>query len=380
MKKTPHHHMLKLPFVGMILALSPVLRAEGLQWHLECPNGTPEKLVWMAETGQAYDLWFSPDLLHWNQVDGFPQSGEDGQMECSITPTTRGFFRFVTSPIPDGFALIPAGSFEMGDAFNESEALPVHTVSVSTFFMGRYEVTKELWDDVRAWGLNNGYIDLPQGRGKGPDHPVHYVNWYAIVKWCNALSEREGRQPCYRVGSSVYRTGGNDSVTCTWSANGYRLPTEAEWEKAARGGLSGKRFPWGNTIDHNKANYCSYWQGGAPIDSYDVNSHFGFHLDYYDGVEPYTSPVGSFAPNGYGLYDMAGNLWEWCWDWYDGDYYWSSPDADPRGPASGDSRVVRGGCWRHGAMLPRCSNRAGLPPFDPYLANGFNGFRLALGR
>ena len=127
------------------------------------------------------------------------------------------------------FAVIPAGSFEMGDALDGlSNAPVVTTVNVSEFYMGKYEVTKSEWDAVRTWGLENGYTDLSAGGGKGADHPVHSINWYNMVKWCNARSEMEGRTPCYTVSGSTYRTGSTNSVECDWTANGYRLPTEAE--------------------------------------------------------------------------------------------------------------------------------------------------------
>jgi formylglycine-generating enzyme required for sulfatase activity len=214
--------------------------------------------------------------------------------------------------------LIPAGSFQMGDSFSEGESneRPVHTVTVSAFYMDTHEVTKALWDEVASWAAAHGYdIGPGSAQGTGPAHPVTYVIWYEAVKWANARSEREGLTPCYTLSGSVYRTG-ESAPNCNWSANGYRLPTEAEWEKAARGGLSGRRYPWGDAIDCGKANYSGC------VDS--------------------TAPVGSYAANGYGLYDMAGNVWEWCWDWYGSDL---AGGVDPRGPASGSGRVDRGGGW-----------------------------------
>ncbi|MBM3882116.1 MAG: hypothetical protein FJ387_20745, partial [Verrucomicrobia bacterium] len=250
-----------------------------------------------------------------------------------------------------GMAFIPAGSFQMGDTFNEgtSDERPVHTVYVSAFYMDRTEVTKALWDEVYGWAVGRGYSFDNAGSGKAANHPVQTVYWYDMVKWCNARSEKEGRMPAYYTSAgqtTVYRTGRvdvqNDWVK--WNA-GYRLPTEAEWEKAARGGASGRRFPWTatDTITHSQANYYSHWEGGRPYYAYDVNPTGGYHPTFAVGASPYTSPVGYFAPNGYGLYDMAGNVWEWCWDWYSSGYYGSSPSSDPRGSSGGSDRVIRGG-------------------------------------
>ena len=112
---------------------------------------------------------------------------------------------------------------------------------------------------MRTWGLANGYTDLAAGNGsyasKGANHPVHSITWYDMVKWCNARSEKEGLTPCYTVSGAIYQDGPEHAGGCNWSANGYRLPSEAEWEKAARGGLSAQNFPWGNTIAHSQANY-----------------------------------------------------------------------------------------------------------------------------
>lgn len=229
----------------------------------------------------------------------------------------------------------------MGDTFNDAffgnSALPLHTVFVSPFYMDKNLVTKALWDDVYKWAITHGYTFDNAGMGKAPNHPVHTVNWCDAAKWCNARSEKEGRVQAYYTSAdqtTVYRAGQlslqNDWVK--WNS-GYRLPTEAEWEKAARGGLSNNRFPWGKTITHSQANYYSDSNIGF---NFDVSPTRGYHPDYSTGSAPYTSPVGSFAPNGYGLYDMAGNVCEWCWDTYGP--YDSASQSNPRGLASGSDR------------------------------------------
>ncbi len=274
-----------------------------------------------------------------------------------------------TPAVPQGMALIPAGSFSMGDAHDGlSSALPVHSVFVSAFYMDRYEVTKAKWDEVANWAAANGYdITAAGASGKAVNHPAHYVTWYECVKWCNARSQKEGLTPCYTVGGATYKTG-SSAPDCNWSASGYRLPTEAEWEKAARGGASGRRFPWSDSdfISHSRANYYA----GAGY-SYDQSSG-GYHPTYNDGTTPYTSPAGAFAANGYGLYDMAGNVWEWCWDWYGSAYYSSSPSSNPRGPSSGSYRVLRGGSWRNYAYYCRVAYRY----IDPPGSSSSIGFRL----
>jgi len=259
--------------------------------------------------------------------------------------------------IPSGFALIPRGEFTMGDALVGNVGDPQHKVNVSAFYMQKTEVSKAEWDEVRAWGLKNGYTDLPEGYGKAKDHPVQGVSWYEVVKWCNAKSVKEGMTPCYYTDAEqmvIYKTSEKEitNAMVKWGANGYRLPTEAEWEKAARGGLSGKRFPWGDVISHSQANFRNDGQ-----ETYQKNST-GFHPTYEAGNKPYTSPVGSFAANDYGLYDMAGNVFEWCWDVYG--KYPSALEADPHGASSGRYKgyqVYRGGSWGDFAVNCRVADR-----------------------
>src|SRR5208337_1325175 len=152
------------------------------------------------------------------------------------------------------------------------------------------------WRSVYTWATNHGYSFDNPGAGKAANHPVQMVNWYDTVKWCNARSQQAGLTPVYYTDAGmtqVYTNGDTDAVYANWAANGYRLPTEGEWEKAARGGLSGQRFPWGNTIFESQANY---YGGGF---SYDLGPN-GYNPAFTNGGMPYTSPVGYFAPNGYG--------------------------------------------------------------------------------
>jgi formylglycine-generating enzyme required for sulfatase activity len=281
-----------------------------------------------------------------------------------------------TVTVAPELALIPAGAFYIGvtSGDTDSDALPSNgrpntVVNVSNFYIGKYEVSKALWDEVRTWAVANGYTDMAAGAGKAADHPVQTVSWWDVVKWCNARSQKEGLTPCYRVSRSVMKTG-TTAPTVNWTANGYRLPTEAEWEIAARGGVFGKRFPWGmDTISHSEANFCN---DGS--EKYKLGTT-GYHPTYNDGTWPYTSPVGSFAANGYGLHDMAGNVEEWCWDWYNESTYLAVfGDTDPRGVDWGWDRVVRGGSWLDTASGCRAANRFLYPP---WFASHGNGFRVA---
>ncbi len=261
-----------------------------------------------------------------------------------------------TQAPPPGMAYIQAGPFQMGDNFAEGapDELPVHNVQLDAFAMDIYSVTGVLWASVQAWGTANGY-DCANGIWQATNNPVQNITWYDVVKWCNARSEKEGLRPCYYTDATqatVYRSGQIDlqDAFVNWNANGYRLPTEAEREKAARGGLVGNRYPWGNTISSANANY---------------NENIGT-----------ASPVGSDAPNGYGLYDMAGNVWNWCWDWYSSvDYGSYGSSTNPHGPSSGSCRVMRGGAWNGPASDLRCALRHYSTPADVDVVYGFRCVR-----
>ena len=296
-------------------------------------------------------------------------------VDAGAPPAPRRFYRVLAlgtnSPVPPGMALIPAGSFTMGNCMDPNEGysneLPLHTVHVSAFYMDKYLVTKSLWDTVYQWAVTNGYSFDNAGFGKGASHPVQTIDWYDCVKWCNARSEQEGRTPAYYTSAAqttVYRSGQtNVETNCVNWSSGYRLPTEAEWEKAARGGLNGQRFPWGNTISESQANY-----NGNTTYSYDLGPN-GYNATFATGGQPYTSPVGYFGANGYGLFDMAGNVWEWCWDWYGA--YSSGSQPDPRGPTSGSYRLLRGGGWHSYAFNCRTADRGSNYPTGSIYGIGF---------
>jgi formylglycine-generating enzyme required for sulfatase activity len=301
-------------------------------------------------------------------------------------------WRYVAAP--EDMVFIPGGTFEMGDSFAEGDAdeLPVHTVTVDSFYMGKYEVTNRQYCDYLNSALGQGLITVTSGvvykPGSGTSYgysdtstnssfsqiaygggvftvrtkngrdmandPMVCVSWYGAAACCNWRSQQEGKEQCYNL----------STWACDFGKHGYRLATEAEWEYGARGGLSGRRFPWGDTISHSRANYYS------SSTSYDLSPTRGYHPTW-DDVYPYTSPGGSFAANGLGLYDMSGNVWEWCNDWYSSSYYSSSPTNNPTGPGSGSFRVFRGGSWYSHADYCRVAYRYDDNPADRHYSVGF---------
>ena len=288
-------------------------------------SGDSERLSTQVDEGKEKEVGFSwtPPLVTTTSTTTTTTTTTITTTTTTINPVAKGLVEMV---------LVQGGSFRMGSDWGDSDQKPTHRVTVSPFMIGKYEVAvgefrrfvnetgyrteAETGDGAFVWTSSKGEQRKDTnwnnpGFSQSETHPVSCVSWNDALAFCNWLSDREGLQRVYRVQGAI--------TTSDFGKNGYRLPTEAEWEYAARGGPSSRGY---NNSGSNDV---------GPVAWYSSNSGSATH------------PVGTKAPNELGLYDMSGNVWEWCWDWYDN--YGSGSQTDPVGASSGGYRVSRGGSW-----------------------------------
>lgn len=256
---------------------------------------------------------------------------------------------YVIRPVlPGDMVLVNSGTFQMGSTTGDTDEQPVHNVTLSNFYIGKYEVTQREWLEIM--GTNPSQF-------LGDDlRPVDLVKWYDAVKFCNKKSIQEGLTPCYSKDNSTNPdnwTGNPETdeswanITCDWTANGYRLPTEAEWEFASKGGNSTQHF------------------------TYSGSNNIGEVAWYSSNSNGRSQSIGRKSPNELGIFDMTGNLFEWCWDFYND--YSATNQNNPTGPVSGTYRVVRGASWNVNHEISHVTFRSGKTPI---LSQNSVGFRL----
>lgn len=298
---------------------------------------SPQSLVISCDT---------PDAEIYYTIDGSEPTPESNlytdaiQIESSKLIKARAFKQYyydsriatVSYIMPPQMVSVPGGTFTMGRTKGDGwdDELPIHDVTLSSFYIGKYQITQCEYEAVV--GSSPAY-----GCWLDENYPIYNVSWYDAIKFCNSLSIAEGYFPAYSInGSTNPEDWGEvpaddddvwDAVICDWQADGYRLPTEAEWEYAARGATNDPDYLYSGSDDLDLVAW------------HDANS----------GENPHF--VGLKAPNALGTYDMSGNVSEWCWDWKDEEYYSNSPSINPTGPDSGIYRIARGGSWFMGTSL-----------------------------
>jgi formylglycine-generating enzyme required for sulfatase activity len=330
-----------------------------IEISIETDIGDNVELIWEGHPDAIeYNVYAAnsplpPDSPLWTEI------AQTSEYDCTADASAnRMFFRAEATTVmqqPEGFVLV-GGSFQMGDTVDDgiggTYELPVHNVSVAPFLICRSEVMQGEYAALMGINPSSGY-------GVGDEYPVYNVSWYAALKYCNLRSMAEGLTPCYSInGSTNPASWGNvptsntalwNLAVCNWDAEGYRLPTEAEWELAARGGSSYPDYLYSGSDFLDSVAWCSVNSGGA------------------------THPCGYMYCNGNSIFDMSGNVYEWCWDWYDAAYYSTSPQNNPIGPGTGIRRTVRGGYWNATSSYCRISYRY---YYFPYTATITTGIRL----
>jgi len=338
---------------------------------------------------------------------------DDGDIDLGDLAYLLGLYG-TFCPAPEGMVMVPGGTFAMGNPWSEGDdnEKPVHDVHLSLYYIDKYEVTNQLYADALNWayaqgelitvtdgvvykynsGMSYPYCDTTSscsysritwngsafGVTPGKEsHPMAMVSWYGSIAFCNWRSAMEGKPPCYDLS--------------TWTCNyggGYRLPTEAEWEKAAgwdpvqqrhfRFGehsdgcgydcLDGQRANYRNSGDPYDVNSSSHYPETTPIGFYSGDLHYKADFGWPGSATSYQTQN---AQSYYGCRDMSGNVWEWCHDWYLSTYYSSSPGSNPTGPGSGTYRILRGGCWSWYTHNCRSAFRGWSNPDDLLYHAGF---------
>ncbi|MCF7913144.1 MAG: formylglycine-generating enzyme family protein [Candidatus Cloacimonetes bacterium] len=310
-----------------------------LTWSYEL-EGIEGFRIEKKEVGGEWDLyvenialelreWYDDNCNNWDsyRIKAYYQEYESGYSNAVM--------------FEEGMIYVEGGTFEMGDHFNEgdSDELPIHNVTLSSFYIGQYEVTQGEYEEVMGTNPAHNY-------GVSDEYPVYYVTWYDAVEYCNALSEQEGLTPCYNL----------SDWSCNFSADGYRLPTEAEWEYATRGGVN--------------------WEDNYKYSG--TTNELGDYAWFNSNSGSQTHEVGTRESNQLGIYDMSGNVWEWCNDWYSSSFYSSSPEDNPVGHGSGSDRAQRGGSWGSNARDCRTASRGHSSPTGSFNLLGFRLVRANL--
>jgi formylglycine-generating enzyme required for sulfatase activity len=356
-------------------------------------NATNQRVIWTSfntgvatvTNGGVQGVASGKTVITGTTADG------DFAATCNVT---------VVSSIPKGMVWIEAGTFMMGSLFNEPEIheneTPHRVTLTEGFYMGKYPVTQAEWEAVMGKASNISYFPDPNFGDKyyldrGAEFPVENINWYQAIVYCNLLSMEEGLSPAYEMqtvaNAGVWSTDPDDwgdipfSSSIRWNnarmvadSGGYRLPTEAQWEYACRAGTT-TPFNTGNTIAGPVVKNYEIAGGQANYNGYHpYNNEDGTVYDSKGAALDQTVPVGLFEPNAWGLYDMHGNVSEWCWDWDEADYG-TGARTDPKGPATGTFRIIRGGSWYDKATYLRSAFRNGYTPQTPSEKNGFRVVR-----
>ena len=319
-----------------------------------CGYTATEVIEKLAHTHTFASEWTKDESNHWH-ASTCGHDVTDSKAEHSFVNEVCTICEY--SRIPEGFVLIPAGTFQMGSEEGDDYNKPVHEVTITTpFYMGKYEVTQAEYVKYCSYYAGDNY-------------PADYVSWYDALVYCNKRSMAEGLAPCYSISGSTdpkdwgdVPTSSNNStwnaVVCNWNANGYRLPTEAEWEYAARAG--------DNTVD-------SLTYSGTS----DVNK-LGDYAWYKDNSNDTKHEVGTKLQNAFGLYDMSGNVREWCWNWHTYSYDTEAEGgSDPTGTSAGSSRVLRGSDWHYDSFFCAVSDRGCDDPSNCGIGLGFRVVRAS---